>query len=67
MSLNIIIYGEMDVACEMVNFAQSIVYPISNLKLQKELYFAQGYYLQAHGTPLMNIWISNGCRMTLNM
>lgn len=52
MSRNIIIYGAMDVACEMVNFAQSIGYPISNLKLQKELYFAQGYYLQAHGTPL---------------
>lgn len=44
-------YNAMDVACAVVNYANEIGHPISNLKLQKILYFIQGYYMQKEGTP----------------
>lgn len=47
-------YKAMDVACAIVNFANEIGHPISNLKLQKILYFVQGYYMQMKRVPFFD-------------
>lgn len=42
-------YKAIETACAIVNYANDKNRPISNLKLQKVLYFVQGYYLQMMG------------------
>lgn len=44
-------YSAVDVACAVVNYSQDIGYPISNLKLQKVLYFIDGFYMRMNNTP----------------
>lgn len=44
-------YKGIEAACAIVNYANEIDKPMSNLKLQKVLYFVQGYYLQMNGYP----------------
>lgn len=44
-------YTAIETACAIVNYANQIDNPMSNLKLQKVLYFVQGYYLQMTGNP----------------
>lgn len=47
-------YTAMDIACAIVNYSNEINQPISNLKLQKVLYFVQGYYMQKNGHAIFN-------------
>ena len=42
-------YKAIEAACAIVNYANIKDRPVSNLKLQKVLYFVQGYYLQMTG------------------
>lgn len=44
-------YSAIDVACAVVNYSQNMGYPVSNLKLQKVLYFIDGFYMQKNNTP----------------
>ena len=44
-------YKVLDIAVYTINYSQYIKHPISNLKLQKLLYFIQGAFLAANGTP----------------
>lgn len=46
-------YTAIETACAIVNYANQIDNPMSNLKLQKVLYFVQGYYLQMTGNPFL--------------
>lgn len=45
-------YSALDIACAVVNHAVEQKKPVSNLKLQKILYFIQGYHLADYGEPL---------------
>lgn len=47
-------YTAMETACAIINYSNEIDAPISNLKLQKVLYFVQGYYLQMKDIPFFN-------------
>lgn len=44
-------YSALDTACKVVNYANEKGWSMSNLKLQKVLYFVQGYYLQMVRKP----------------
>ena len=44
-------YSALDTACKVVNYANEKGWSMSNLKLQKVLYFIQGYYLQMVRKP----------------
>lgn len=49
-------YKAIDIAKKMIDFAskQNFTEEISNLRLQKMLYYQQGYHLAAFGTPLFD-------------
>ena len=44
-------YDAIDVARYVINYSQEIGSPVSNLKLQKILYFIQGIYLSTLDKP----------------
>lgn len=47
-------YAALDIACHVINYSHDIKYPVSNLKLQKLLYFIQGFSLAAANTPIFS-------------
>ncbi len=45
------IYSVLDVCRYMISYCNVKDYPLSNLKLQKLLYFIQAYFLSVYGRP----------------
>lgn len=45
-------YSALDIARYIVDYSREIGFPVDNLKLQKLLYFCQGFRLQYSDTPL---------------